>query len=94
MIAFMTSLSFVVLAEMGDKTQLLAMAFAGRYSWKTVLWGVFWATLVNHFFAVVAGNFLDHLVPMEYVKITASASLTKLPGPISQSIWGSDHRKK
>jgi Ca2+/H+ antiporter, TMEM165/GDT1 family len=73
-IAFITALTFVVLAEMGDKTQLLAMAFAGRYFWKTVLWGVFWATLVNHFFAVVAGNFLDHLVPMEYVKITASAS--------------------
>jgi Ca2+/H+ antiporter, TMEM165/GDT1 family len=74
MVAFLTSLSFVVLAEMGDKTQLLAMALAGRYAWKTVLWGVLAATLVNHFLAVVAGNFLDHLLPMEYVKIAASAS--------------------
>ncbi len=74
MLAFMTSLSFVVLAEMGDKTQLLAMALAGRYAWRTVLWGVLAATLVNHFLAVVAGNFLDHLLPMEYVRIAAAAS--------------------
>ncbi|HML35585.1 TMEM165/GDT1 family protein [Sporomusa sphaeroides] len=25
------------LAEMGDKTQLLAMAFASRYRWQTVV---------------------------------------------------------
>ena len=54
--AYLASLGFVVLAEMGDKTQLLAMAFASRYRWQTVMWGVFAATLVNHFLAVVAGN--------------------------------------
>ena len=31
MAAFRASLIFVVLAEMGDKTRLLAMAFATRY---------------------------------------------------------------
>ena len=35
MTAFMTACIFVVLAEMGDKTQLLAMAFATKYNWKT-----------------------------------------------------------
>lgn len=74
MVVFLTSLGFVVLAEMGDKTQLLAMAFATRYIWKTVLWGVFAATLVNHFLAVVVGNYLDHFLPMEYVKLAASAA--------------------
>ncbi len=44
MIAFLTSLMFVVLAEMGDKMQLLAMAFATRFKASTVLWGVFIAT--------------------------------------------------
>ena len=33
MTAFLTALVFVVLAEMGDKTQLLAMAFATKYPW-------------------------------------------------------------
>ena len=37
MTAFMTACIFVVLAEMGDKTQLLAMAFATKYNWKTVM---------------------------------------------------------
>lgn len=40
MTAFMTACIFVVLAEMGDKTQLLAMAFATKYNWKTVMAGV------------------------------------------------------
>lgn len=74
MVAFLTSLGLVLLAEMGDKTQLLAMAFATRYVWKTVLWGVFVATLVNHFIAVMAGYYLDHFLPMEYVKMAASAA--------------------
>ena len=74
MFAFVTSLGLVVLAEMGDKTQLLAMAFATRYVWKTVLWGVFAATLVNHFLAVMVGNYLDHFLPMEYIKIAAAAA--------------------
>jgi len=74
MTAFLTSLVFVVLAEMGDKTQLLAMAFATRYRWQTVMWGVFAATLLNHLFAVMAGSYLTHFVPMQYIHITAAAS--------------------
>ncbi len=31
MVAFVASLLFVTLAEMGDKTQLLAMAFATKF---------------------------------------------------------------
>jgi len=74
MTAYLASLGFVVLAEMGDKTQLLAMAFASRYPWQTVMWGVFAATLVNHFLAVVAGNYLTAFVPLRYIQIAAAAS--------------------
>ena len=48
MIAFLSSLAFVVLAEMGDKTQLLAIAFATKFPWKTVMAAVIAATAVNH----------------------------------------------
>lgn len=71
---YLASLAFVVLAEMGDKTQLLAMAFASRYRWQTVMWGVLVATLFNHFLAVVAGNYLTSFMPICYVHIAASAS--------------------
>lgn len=72
--AYLASLVFVVLAEMGDKTQLLAMAFASRYRWQTVMWGVFVATLVNHLLAVLAGNWLTQFIPMNYIQIAASVS--------------------
>ncbi len=72
--AFMASLLFVVLAEMGDKTQLLGMAFATRYRWQTVMWGVFIATLLNHLFAVILGTYITRFVPLSYVQIAAAAS--------------------
>src|SRR5512137_1102784 len=74
MTAFLASLGFVVLAEMGDKTQLLAMAFATRYKASTVMWGVFAATVLNHFLAVLAGNYLTNIVPIHYIQIAAAAS--------------------
>jgi Ca2+/H+ antiporter, TMEM165/GDT1 family len=72
--AYIASLIFVVLAEMGDKTQLLAMAFATRYRWQTVMWGVFVATLANHLFAVLLGSYLTSIFPFHYIQIAASAS--------------------
>lgn len=56
--AFLFSLGAVVLAEMGDKTQLLAMAFATKYKASKVLIGVFIATILNHALAVAVGNML------------------------------------
>jgi Ca2+/H+ antiporter, TMEM165/GDT1 family len=72
--AFWASLIFVVLAEMGDKTQLLAMAFATRYKAAVVLWAVFAATALNHAMAVAVGNYLTHLVPLQYIQIAAASS--------------------
>jgi putative Ca2+/H+ antiporter (TMEM165/GDT1 family) len=74
MAAFLASLAFVVLAEMGDKTQLLAMAFATRYRAGVVLWGVFVATVANHLLAVVVGNYLTAFVPIRYVQLAAAVS--------------------
>jgi len=74
MTTFLTSLIIVLLAEMGDKTQLLAMAFATRFRWQTVMWGVFAATATNHFIAVGVGNYLTNIVPLTYIKIAVAAS--------------------
>lgn len=74
MTAFLTSLMFVVLAEMGDKTQLLAMAFATRFKASTVLWGVFVATAANHLLAVEVGTWLTNFIPLNYIQIAAAAS--------------------
>lgn len=74
MTAFIASFIFVVLAEMGDKTQLLAMAFATKYSAYKVLIAVFLATLLNHALAVVAGRFLTTVMPMEIISFIAAFS--------------------
>lgn len=74
MTTFIASFLFVVLAEMGDKTQLLAMAFATKYNAAKVLLAVFIATIVNHAFAVLVGHYLARLIPMDIVAVAASLS--------------------
>ena len=72
--AFLLATVAVVLAEMGDKTQLLAMAFAARFRWQAVLWAVFAATLVNHLMAVALGNVITQFLPIAWIKLAAGAS--------------------
>lgn len=72
--SFLLATVAVVLAEMGDKTQLLAMAFAARFRWQTVLWAVFAATLVNHLMAVATGNIITQFISMSWIKLGAAAS--------------------
>ncbi len=72
--AFALAMAAVVLAEMGDKTQLLAMAFASRFRWQTVLWAVFAATLANHLLAVAAGNVVTQFLPIAWIKLAAAVS--------------------
>jgi Predicted membrane protein len=74
MTAFMKALLFVVVAEMGDKTQLLAMAMAGKYKVKQVMIGVFVATVFNHALAVAVGSYLSSVIPMDTVKIVAGVA--------------------
>ncbi len=56
MVALLSSFVIVALAEMGDKTQLVAFALATRYRrpW-TVMLGIVLATTLNHALAATAG---------------------------------------
>lgn len=74
MTAFITSFLFVVLAEMADKTQLLAMAFATKYKAHKVLIAVFLATILNHALAVVLGRFLTKVIPIDVISFIAALS--------------------
>lgn len=71
MAAFIKALMLVVVAEMGDKTQLLAMAMAGKYKAKQVMMGVLVATILNHALAVAVGDYLGNVIPLNAVKIAA-----------------------
>jgi putative Ca2+/H+ antiporter (TMEM165/GDT1 family) len=74
MISFIASFALVFLAEMGDKTQLLAMAFAAKYRAHQVLIAVFFATILNHSLAVALGRFLTEIIPMDVISFAAALS--------------------
>ena len=61
--AFWQAAFLIFLAEMGDKSQLVSLAFATRYSWKIALAGVTVATLVVHLFSVLLGEVLGQTIP-------------------------------
>ena len=88
MAAFIVSLSLVLLAEMGDKTQLLVMCFAAKYRWQTVLLAAFAATLASFLAASLLGSSLTLLVPIKYIKIIASLSF------IGFGIWTLKNEKE
>jgi len=61
--AFLLSTALVALAEMGDKTQLLAFVLAARLKRKgAIVLGIFAATLANHFLAGWVGAWLATLL--------------------------------
>lgn len=74
--AFLVAIGAVTLAEMGDKTQLLAMCFAARYKASKVLLGVFFATVLNHALAVAAGVLLKEILSSYASAIQIVASLS------------------
>ncbi len=72
--AALVSVGAITLAEMGDKTQLLAMAFAVKFkAWK-VLVGIFLATVLNHALAVAVGSLLMQVRLLDLIVQTAAAA--------------------
>jgi len=65
--AFLLSAGVIFLAELGDKSQLMAMAFAARYRFWPVMIGITGATLLVHAGSVFIGNFTKHFVPNYHV---------------------------
>ncbi|WP_287128662.1 TMEM165/GDT1 family protein [Candidatus Cyanaurora vandensis] len=63
--AVLVSTMLVALAEMGDKTQLLAFVLASRFKkpW-TVMLGILIATLLNHTLAALAGGWIQQNIPI------------------------------
>ena len=60
MTAFLISIGVVALAEIGDKTQLLALALAAKYRRPApIILGILIATLANHFLAGAVGSWIS-----------------------------------
>ncbi|GAB2650382.1 TMEM165/GDT1 family protein [Nocardia goodfellowii] len=66
------SIGIVFLAELGDKSQLMALTFALRYRWWVVLAGIATATALVHIISVAVGHFLGAALPTTAIALVAA----------------------
>jgi Ca2+/H+ antiporter, TMEM165/GDT1 family len=70
--AFLLSFGVVFLAELGDKSQLMALTFATRYKAVPVLIGITIATALVHAVSVLVGGVLGAAIPTRLVTFVAA----------------------
>jgi Ca2+/H+ antiporter, TMEM165/GDT1 family len=80
--AFLISTGIVALAEIGDKTQLLALLLAARFKkpWP-IVWGIFVATALNHAMAGALGAWITTLISQQTLRWILGASF------IAMAVW-------
>ncbi len=71
MTIFFTVLFTIFIAEMGDKTQLLLVAMAGKYKISHILTGTWLATVLLNVLAVSVGAALGSYLDMRIIKLVA-----------------------
>ena len=69
--AFLISFGIIFLAELGDKSQLMAMAFAARYPARTILIAITAATALVHLVSVLIGAAFGAALPTDTISIVA-----------------------
>jgi Ca2+/H+ antiporter, TMEM165/GDT1 family len=70
--AFSAAFILVVLAEMGDKTQFVAMTFAAKYNPYKVLFAIFLGTIANFAIVIAVGQLLTEVLPLNIISLAAS----------------------
>ena len=73
MSAFLVSFLVIFVAELGDKSQLMALAFAARYKALPVLLGITVATAIVHAVSVLFGAVVGAHIPTRPITIVAGA---------------------
>jgi len=74
LIAFAVSFGVVFVAELGDKSQLMALTFATRYRALPVLIGITIATAVVHAVSVAVGYGLGSALPTGWIALVAAVA--------------------
>jgi putative Ca2+/H+ antiporter (TMEM165/GDT1 family) len=99
--AFFVSFGLIFFAELGDKSQLVALWFATRYRWWLVLGGVTVATLVVHLASTALGASADAVLPEPVLLIVVGISffvfaawglrgdtIDEAERPVARTMWG------
>ena len=71
MSAFLIAFGVIFVAELGDKSQLMALAFSARYKARTILVGITVATAIVHLFSVLLGAVVGAALPTKAISIVA-----------------------
>jgi putative Ca2+/H+ antiporter (TMEM165/GDT1 family) len=69
--AFWISLAVIFVAELGDKSQLMAMTFATRFRTGPVLAGITIATAAVHLVSVAVGGLIGDALPTRAIAVVA-----------------------
>lgn len=73
--ALLVSFGVVFLAELGDKSQLLAMTFAAKFRWWIVLLAITASTALVHIASVGIGMALGATIPTDLITAVAGLSM-------------------
>ncbi|MBN9757565.1 MULTISPECIES: TMEM165/GDT1 family protein [unclassified Pseudonocardia] len=74
LIAFAVSFGVIFVAELGDKSQLMALTFATRFNAIPVLIGITIATSVTHLVSVAVGYGLGASIPTGWIALVAAVA--------------------
>lgn len=69
--AFLVSFGIIFVAELGDKSQLMAMTFATRYKATTILAAITAATGLVHLVSVLVGAAVGEALPTKAISVVA-----------------------
>jgi putative Ca2+/H+ antiporter (TMEM165/GDT1 family) len=72
--AFLLSFGIIFVAELGDKSQLMALTFAARYRALTILIAITLATALVHLVSVVFGAVLGAALPTDLISVVAGVA--------------------
>ena len=72
--AFLISFGLIFVAELGDKSQLMAMTFAARYRAWTILAAITAATAVVHLLSVALGSVVGAALPTDTINVLAGVA--------------------
>lgn len=72
--AFLLSFGIIFVAELGDKSQLMAMTFAARYRATTILIAITIATAIIHLVSVMLGAAVGAALPTKAISVVAGVA--------------------
>ncbi|WP_313409738.1 TMEM165/GDT1 family protein [Aeromicrobium sp.] len=86
--------ALVFVAELGDKSQIMAMTFATRYRARTVILGMGIACAVINLASALVGEALGQFIPQDVLRIVAGIVFLVFAALTAWSLRGDEHEEE